>query len=495
MLIKLHVLAAASRLRIFTIAELARAANVPEGTVHTVFQRIPSDWFNKVKTTTGAPGGQPYRLELTAAGVAGISERLGKLPSSEPLAAPLSEGMDKPMGIATARASLTKLAASASPDGAEELRQAALHSLAWAEAELDDGDFAAAAETLREEILAIRRQLATVPSERDGKDYSQRIHRWRTYIASRLRTVAGLFDGHRNRDLPSRAALASGAGVFISYFGSDATAREVATFATDLATRLQLLSHDRTEPFEAHELLSMSELTVAAPRQLFLCVSTPSASEELQLILKQARLLIDRRCFTRESWVLDCGYNKDLESVTRRFELNYEPHAREFSHLARWANLILANAARSPLSPGVMPFEDDVKSDKPPAARLTIRKLPASAFQSWTTRHSKGATIPASVSQVDAKGATINFGGGVYGYLKASKLSPEPVDDARVLLKLHQKVLARYAESDHKRRTITVLVNPVRKDETAPGSQAPGQSDNYAAHGTSTKKMRPKSGA
>src|SRR5690349_1151761 len=84
---KLQVLAAASRLQTFTVAELARAANVPEATVHSVIQRSPENWFSKAKTATGARGGQPHRLELTAAGATGIDERLSRLPTSVPLSA------------------------------------------------------------------------------------------------------------------------------------------------------------------------------------------------------------------------------------------------------------------------------------------------------------------------------------------------------------------------------------------------------------------------
>lgn len=525
MLRKLQVLAAAARLQTFTVAELARAAKVPEATVHTVLQRSPADWFTKAKTVTGARGGQPHQHELTAAGAAGIEERLSRLPTSEPLAAAdltPSESTTTPTGLSSARALLKNVTASASPAAAEALREDAVHSLEWAEAELDDGGFADNAAALREEIGALRRQLDDVPGTRGAARSSSSYVSWLTQFADGLRSLAARFDVHRRvykvssrtsafdaDSIPIAAELAESRfpKVFFSYFGSDPRAREMASFAAGvLASQVQNLGHDWIQPSEAHDLLRIGEPgTLTAefdqPLQLLLCISTPSASHELRTILKQARVLIDKRCFTPESWVLDCGHNREVERVTRKLALNYEPNARQPSNWSRWVDLIFVSAARAPLVPGALPFKGAPKlaneasaatRNEPavlmqvlPTIRLTTRRLSSTAFQGWIGKHAKGAKFTATIRQVDTQGAIIDLGDGVQGHLKASELATES-------FKADQKMPALYTNSSQKRRTITVLLDTPKKEDRKPRLYAIKRVDPPAA---TARKTRSKSQA
>jgi DNA-binding MarR family transcriptional regulator len=161
MLKKLHVLAEALRRRTFTVAELAKACQLSESTVHTVLQRTPQDWFSSRVIAAGSPGGQPRHYQLTEAGEAAIRESIGRLPSATPLA-PIQVPADAPIGLLAARAALERLK-TADAELAAVLRKEASENLDWAEAELDDGGFAPAARVLRDELSALRTKLGQQP--------------------------------------------------------------------------------------------------------------------------------------------------------------------------------------------------------------------------------------------------------------------------------------------------------------------------------------------
>jgi small subunit ribosomal protein S1 len=59
---------------------------------------------------------------------------------------------------------------------------------------------------------------------------------------------------------------------------------------------------------------------------------------------------------------------------------------------------------------------------------------------------------------VDAKGAEINLGDDVMGYLRASEISTDRVDDAREVLKVGDEVSAVVAYVDRKARSIQLSI-------------------------------------
>jgi len=68
---------------------------------------------------------------------------------------------------------------------------------------------------------------------------------------------------------------------------------------------------------------------------------------------------------------------------------------------------------------------------------------------------------------VDAKGALIDLGDGVEGYLRASELSRERVEDARTVLKAGEDIEAKYVGVDRKNRLITLSKKAKESDEEA----------------------------
>ena len=72
--------------------------------------------------------------------------------------------------------------------------------------------------------------------------------------------------------------------------------------------------------------------------------------------------------------------------------------------------------------------------------------------------HAKGASVKGKVTSVDAKGATIELGDGVEGYLRATELSRDYVEDARSVLNVGAEVEAKITSIDRKTRRITLSI-------------------------------------
>ncbi len=96
---------------------------------------------------------------------------------------------------------------------------------------------------------------------------------------------------------------------------------------------------------------------------------------------------------------------------------------------------------------------------------LGVKQLDRDPFSSFVAVHEKGSVVTGSVTEVDAKGATINLGDGVEGYLRASEVSRDRVEDARSVLKVGEEVEAKFLGVDRKNRTISLSIKAKDQDE------------------------------
>ena len=62
---------------------------------------------------------------------------------------------------------------------------------------------------------------------------------------------------------------------------------------------------------------------------------------------------------------------------------------------------------------------------------LGIKQLDTDAFSTFITMNDKGQIVSGKVKSVDTKGAEIDLGQDVVGYLRASEISRDRVEDAR----------------------------------------------------------------
>jgi small subunit ribosomal protein S1 len=71
------------------------------------------------------------------------------------------------------------------------------------------------------------------------------------------------------------------------------------------------------------------------------------------------------------------------------------------------------------------------------------------------------------VKEVDAKGAVIELGDNVEGYLRASELDRDRVEDARTILNVGDEVEAKFMGVDRKNRSISLSIKAKDSEEEA----------------------------
>ena len=89
---------------------------------------------------------------------------------------------------------------------------------------------------------------------------------------------------------------------------------------------------------------------------------------------------------------------------------------------------------------------------------LGVKQLAKDPFSAYIAEHPKGSIVRGTVREVDAKGAIIDLGNGVDGQLRASELSRDRVEDARLLLKVGEEVEAKFTGVDRKGRSISLSI-------------------------------------
>ena len=96
---------------------------------------------------------------------------------------------------------------------------------------------------------------------------------------------------------------------------------------------------------------------------------------------------------------------------------------------------------------------------------LGVKQLDRDPFSSFVALHEKGSFVNGTITEIDAKGATIALGDGVEGYLRASEISRDRIEDARTVLKLGEEIEAKFLGVDRKNRTISLSIKAKDQDE------------------------------
>ncbi len=89
---------------------------------------------------------------------------------------------------------------------------------------------------------------------------------------------------------------------------------------------------------------------------------------------------------------------------------------------------------------------------------LGIKQLDADPFTTFVSVHDKGSVVSGKVKTVDAKGAEIDLGQDILGYLRASEISRDRVEDARNVLKEGDEVSTVVVNIDRKTRNIQLSI-------------------------------------
>jgi len=89
---------------------------------------------------------------------------------------------------------------------------------------------------------------------------------------------------------------------------------------------------------------------------------------------------------------------------------------------------------------------------------LGIKQLEGDPFNNYVATHDKNSVVEGVVKSIDAKGAVITLDGEVEGYLRASEVSRDRVEDMRTHLKEGDKVSTMIINIDRKNRTINLSI-------------------------------------
>ena len=89
---------------------------------------------------------------------------------------------------------------------------------------------------------------------------------------------------------------------------------------------------------------------------------------------------------------------------------------------------------------------------------LGIKQLDSDPFTTFVSINDKGQVVTGKVKTVDPKGAEIDLGEDIIGYLRASEISRDRVEDARNVLKEGDEVTAVVINVDRKTRNIQLSI-------------------------------------
>jgi small subunit ribosomal protein S1 len=89
---------------------------------------------------------------------------------------------------------------------------------------------------------------------------------------------------------------------------------------------------------------------------------------------------------------------------------------------------------------------------------LGIKQLEGDPFTNFVAMHDKGSVVSGTVKTLDAKGAVIALGSDVEGYLRASEISRDRVEDLRTRMKEGDAVSAMIINIDRKNRSINLSI-------------------------------------
>ncbi len=109
---------------------------------------------------------------------------------------------------------------------------------------------------------------------------------------------------------------------------------------------------------------------------------------------------------------------------------------------------------------------------------LGIKQLEQDPFQNFIGLHEKGSLVKGTVKTVDAKGAVIVLGENIDGYLRASEIQRDRVEDARTLLNEGDEIEAKFIGVDKKSKSISLSIKAKDNDDEASVMKTYGSQEN-----------------
>jgi len=115
---------------------------------------------------------------------------------------------------------------------------------------------------------------------------------------------------------------------------------------------------------------------------------------------------------------------------------------------------------------------------------LGVKQLEQDPMGQFVANNTRGSIVKGTVKDVDAKGATIDLGDGVEGYLAARDISHERVEDASQKLKVGDTVEAKIIGTDRKSRLMQLSIKAKDEAETQEALAEYNKAASEASSGT-----------
>jgi len=103
---------------------------------------------------------------------------------------------------------------------------------------------------------------------------------------------------------------------------------------------------------------------------------------------------------------------------------------------------------------------------------LGVKQLDQDPMSLFMAENPKGSIVKGVIQEIDAKGATVELPGGVIGQLRASEISRDRIEDARMVLKAGEEVEAKFTGVDRKNRVITLSIKAKEVSDEAQAIQS-----------------------
>src|SRR5699024_5829268 len=115
---------------------------------------------------------------------------------------------------------------------------------------------------------------------------------------------------------------------------------------------------------------------------------------------------------------------------------------------------------------------------------LGVKQLAQDPLGAFLADNPKGSVVKGTITVVDARGATVDLGNDVSGYIRASDISRDRVEDARSVLSDGEEVEARFVGVDRRNRSISLSIRA--KEEKDERQALRDYADTDASSGTTS---------
>jgi small subunit ribosomal protein S1 len=98
---------------------------------------------------------------------------------------------------------------------------------------------------------------------------------------------------------------------------------------------------------------------------------------------------------------------------------------------------------------------------------LGIKQVDSDPFAQYLAEHAKGTVVKGTVTEVEPRGVKVSLGENVEGYLRASEISDDRVEDAGKHFSVGDDIEAKFTAVDKKNRVLTLSIKAKNKQEEA----------------------------